>query len=310
MTATQKTLSTRASSINRALDQLGDKWCLLILQEVFWGINTFNEMLEATGASRGVLSNRLQWLQSVECLKKDRPADNPKRPVYHLTKRSFELYANALMAIKWERQHYSTPVLDNIELIHNQCGHSFWPQIRCNHCLLEIAHEDVFYHPGPGAKQDTRQIKTRRRSSIKINDNCNSSALYRHLTDLLGDRWTANIVALSYHRLRRFEEFRKELPIATNILADRLKHLVDNGIFYRKPYQQAPPRYEYHLTDRGKDLYPYFLTLLQWGNKWCSDNDGDPMLLTHGPCNHHLRADVYCDQCDQILQANHVRVKK
>ena len=33
-------LTTRASSINRALDQIGDKWCLLIIQEVFWGINT------------------------------------------------------------------------------------------------------------------------------------------------------------------------------------------------------------------------------------------------------------------------------
>ena len=56
-------LRTRASSINRALDQIGDKWCLLIIQEVFWGINTFSGMLEATGVSRGVLSNRLKWLR-------------------------------------------------------------------------------------------------------------------------------------------------------------------------------------------------------------------------------------------------------
>ena len=46
-------LITRASSVNRALDQIGDKWCLLILQEVFWGINSFSEMLSATGVSRG-----------------------------------------------------------------------------------------------------------------------------------------------------------------------------------------------------------------------------------------------------------------
>ncbi|MBT5792406.1 MAG: transcriptional regulator, partial [Gammaproteobacteria bacterium] len=47
-----KKLITRASSINRALDQVGDKWCLLIIQEVFWGINSFNEMMAATGVSR------------------------------------------------------------------------------------------------------------------------------------------------------------------------------------------------------------------------------------------------------------------
>ncbi|MFK8019565.1 MAG: winged helix-turn-helix transcriptional regulator, partial [Pseudomonadales bacterium] len=41
------------------MDQIGDKWCLLIIQEVFWGINSFNEMKETMGVSRGVLSDRL-----------------------------------------------------------------------------------------------------------------------------------------------------------------------------------------------------------------------------------------------------------
>ena len=63
-------LITRASSLNRALDQIGDKWCLLILQEVFWGINSFNEMMSATGVSRSVLSPRLTWRQTVDCLRK------------------------------------------------------------------------------------------------------------------------------------------------------------------------------------------------------------------------------------------------
>ena len=63
-------IETRASSINRALDQIGDMWTILILQEIFWGINTFGDMLAATGASRGILSNRLEWLQQIECLKK------------------------------------------------------------------------------------------------------------------------------------------------------------------------------------------------------------------------------------------------
>ena len=101
------TLLTRASSINRALDQIGDKWCLLIIQEVFWGINTFSEMLEATGVSRGVLSDRLRWLESVECLRKDVESHGPRRPVYHLTHKSVELYDSALMAINWERRYFS-----------------------------------------------------------------------------------------------------------------------------------------------------------------------------------------------------------
>ena len=72
----KNTLSTRASSINRALDEIGDKWCLLIIQEVLWGINTFTDMLSATGASRGVLSNRLNWLLSIDCLRKIKATPN------------------------------------------------------------------------------------------------------------------------------------------------------------------------------------------------------------------------------------------
>ena len=111
-------LITRASSINRALDQIGDKWCLLILQEVFWGINSFTEMMAATGVSRGVLSDRLKWLQSVDCLRQVPERKGGKRMRYHLTSKSVDLYDNALMALSWERQFFSTPQLDDVALTH------------------------------------------------------------------------------------------------------------------------------------------------------------------------------------------------
>ena len=60
-------------------------------------------MLLGTGASRGVLSDRLNWLQKIDCLRKDVVKHSNKRPTYHLTKKSIELYANGLMAMNWER---------------------------------------------------------------------------------------------------------------------------------------------------------------------------------------------------------------
>ncbi len=112
-TARAGEFTTRASSINRALDQIGDKWCLLIIQEVLWGINSFNEMMEATGVSRGVLSNRLKWLQEVDCLRREESSADSRRPRYHLTRKSVDLYDSALMAVMWERRWYqhasSTP---------------------------------------------------------------------------------------------------------------------------------------------------------------------------------------------------------
>ena len=171
-------LITRASSINRALDQIGDKWCLLILQEVFWGINSFNEMMAATGVSRGVLSDRLKWLQSIDCLHKAADSSGGKRQIYHLTSKSLDLYESALMATVWERRFFETPGLDQVALLHNKCGHIFIPQMHCRSCEGEIRAGGVRYKPGPGATRDERDKKVRRRSSIPVRDVPSGRSLY------------------------------------------------------------------------------------------------------------------------------------
>lgn len=300
-------LLTRASSINRALDQIGDKWCLLIIQEVLWGINSFNEMMEAMGVSRGVLSNRLKWLQEVDCLRKDGGGAG-QRPRYHLTRKSAALYGCALMAINWERSWSHHPVLDQVELIHLRCGEGFQARLRCGDCGDEVHQPDVSYAPGPGATQDVREKKVRRRSSISIKEVPSSRALYKSLINIVGDRWTANVIALSFHGLRRFDEFHRELPVATNILSDRLRFLVEEGVFKQVPYQQRPLRYEYHLTDKGRELFPWFLTLLQWGDEWCDPyGRGRPMSLRHDACGADLHAVVCCSACNEELLAHEVR---
>lgn len=301
MNSDSNSFGTRASSINRALDQIGDKWCLLILQEVFWGVNTFSQMLEGTGASKGVLTDRLNWLQSIDCLRKD---TSDRHPAYHLTKKSIELYHNGLMAMVWERTHFSSPDLDKVELVHDRCGKPFWPVMQCGHCNKTVDSRDIRFKPGPGAGVDQRATKTRRRSPAATRSS--SKALYHNLIDLLGDRWTANLVALAFHGLKRFDQFHRELPVATNILADRLKRLVNEGVLSQQPYQQSPLRYEYQLSDKGRDLFPYFVTLLGWGNRHCGTAAGDPMVLIHNSCGNPLEAQVRCDQCLEVLVATEV----
>jgi len=300
--------TTRASSINRALDEIGDKWCLLILQEVFWGINTFNDMMSAMGVSRGVLSNRLKWLQSVDCLCRDQGETQTRRPRYHLTTKSIELYDSALMAIRWERGWFQTPALDRVELVHLTCGKPFTAQLHCGSCNELVVCDEAAYEPGPGATYDIREKKVRRRSSIDICKVTSERAIYKNLVNLVGDRWTSNVIALAFHGLTRFDEFHRELPVATNILSDRLRFLVEQGIFVQQAYQKRPQRFEYHLTDQGKDLYPWFLCLLQWGDKWCDIHDqGRPMLVAHTACGEELHAEVRCNQCGTRLHAHEVK---
>lgn len=300
-------LVTRASSINRALDQIGDKWCILIIQEVFWGINTFGGMLEATGVSRGVLSNRLKWLQSVDCLRKRDAGGGQRHPVYHLTRKSIDLYHTSLMAVVWEERHYPPPASGKVHLFHRNCGHSLVTRMRCGSCRQPVHGRDVSYHPGPGATRDARDKKVRRRSSLSAADVPSEHSVYRNLINLVGDRWTANVIALAFHGLERFDEFHRELPVATNILSDRIRFLVQQGVFAALPYQQRPVRHAYTLTEKGWDMFPYFLSLLQWGDKWCDPaGKGRPLCLTHTLCGENLHGEVVCSHCGEELRAHHV----
>ena len=297
-------LTTRASSITRTLDQVGDKWCLLIIQEVFWGINTFSGMLEATGVSRGVLSDRLKWLQGIGCLRKAPRGKGRSGGAYHLTRKSLALHASAMMAIAWERRYYQSPHLDSVQLVHTGCGAPFTPTMLCDHCRQPVSGRDVSFAPGPGAtREDERAKKVRRRSSISAAAVPSPRSVYRNLVNIVGDRWTANVIALAFHGHARFDQFHQELPVATNILSDRVKFLEEHGIFASHAYQQRPQRFEYRLTDKGWVLFPYFLTLLQWGDRWCDpDNRGAPMLVTHTPCNSRLYGLVTCNQCGEALE--------
>jgi DNA-binding HxlR family transcriptional regulator len=195
-----------------------------------------------------------------------------------------------------------------VALIHRNCGKAFVAEMHCGACDGLVHSADVAYQPGPGATRDVREKKVRRRSSISIKAVPSQRSLYKNLINLVGDRWTSNLIALSYHGLTRFDQFHKELPVATNILSDRLRFLVEEGVLQQVAYQQRPLRQEYQLTDKGRALFPWFLTLLQWGDKWCDPQGlGQPVLVTHSPCDQVLEAQVRCSECQDVLRAHEVQ---
>src|SRR6266851_2011165 len=73
---------------------------------------------------------------------------------------------------------------------------------------------------------------------------------------VIGDRWSLLILRECFLRTRRFEGFQSALGITRHLLAERLKKLVRQGVLRRIPYQEAPKRHEYILTQKGLDLYP------------------------------------------------------
>lgn len=83
----------------------------------------------------------------------------------------------------------------------------------------------------------------------------------------VGEWWSILILRDAFHGLTRFDQFQKSLDIAPNILTRRLNALVTSGLLERRRYSERPARYEYVLTERGRDFRPVLLSLLTWGNK-------------------------------------------
>ncbi|ANH68260.1 helix-turn-helix domain-containing protein [Mitsuaria sp. 7] len=86
-------------------------------------------------------------------------------------------------------------------------------------------------------------------------------------TDMLGDSWSVLILREVFYGHHRFDEFATELGIASNTLTRRLAELVERELLKKRLYSDKPPRYEYVLTPKGRDLRPVMLALLTWGNK-------------------------------------------
>ncbi len=113
--------------------------------------------------------------------------------------------------------------------------------------------------------------------------------------ELIGERWTLLIVRDALLGVTRFDGFLARLAIARNVLADRLNGLVDNGILDRVQYQDRPPRYEYRLTARGRELLPVIVTLTEWGDRHLAGPAGPPREFEHRGCGGHVAAQLVCE---------------
>ena len=119
--------------------------------------------------------------------------------------------------------------------------------------------------------------------------------------DVIGEKWSLLIVRDAFYGVRRFDDFREDLGIARNVLADRLSKLVAQGVFERRQYEERPPRYEYLLTKKGRDLLPVLLTMMEWAQRWEAE-DMSPVTLTHTTCGHDTSAVVTCAHCKDELR--------
>jgi DNA-binding HxlR family transcriptional regulator len=125
----------------------------------------------------------------------------------------------------------------------------------------------------------------------------NDSPLAQAL-DRVGDRWTLLLVDALLGGPRRFNELVEDVGgIAPNILTQRLRHLEREALLVATPYSERPRRFEYQLTESGRELAGALRLLADWGGR--GDAEGEP--LTHAPCGTPLEARWYCPTCGEAV---------
>lgn len=123
--------------------------------------------------------------------------------------------------------------------------------------------------------------------------------------DIVGEWWTLVLVRDALRGARRFEDFRA-VGIADNILSARLKRLVEEEIFERRAYQSNPERFEYVLTEKGRDLLTVLGALGLWGKKWTKGPDRTS--FTHDACGHMLALKPYCEHCERPVERSEIQI--
>jgi DNA-binding HxlR family transcriptional regulator len=128
--------------------------------------------------------------------------------------------------------------------------------------------------------------------------------------EFLGEWWTLMIVRDVFLGLRRFDQIRSDLGISRNILTDRLATLVEHGVLERARYQERPARYEYRLTEKGRDLFPVLMAFMRWGDRWLAGSAGAPMRVMHRECRHEAGPALACAHCGTMIAAGDIALTK
>jgi DNA-binding HxlR family transcriptional regulator len=124
--------------------------------------------------------------------------------------------------------------------------------------------------------------------------------------DVVGEKWSLLVLREAFLGVGRFDQMAANTGAPRDVLSARLKTLVAAGILERVLYNEHPPRYEYALTDAGRELRPVILSLMHWGDRHLADEHGPPMTLTH-KCGHVFVPELTCAACHAPVGSSGLR---
>jgi len=124
--------------------------------------------------------------------------------------------------------------------------------------------------------------------------------------ELVGEKWALLAVREVFLGDRRFDEMVRRTGAPRDTLAARLKTLVASGILERRQYSEHPARYEYRLTEAGRELYPVIAALMHWGDRHLAGEEGPPRVFEHS-CGQRFVPQMCCEACGEPVDPRDLR---
>jgi DNA-binding HxlR family transcriptional regulator len=128
---------------------------------------------------------------------------------------------------------------------------------------------------------------------------------------IFGDMWSVLVLRELFSGNHRFDEIQAQTGATPQMVAARLKALEADGLIERRPYNERPPRHEYHLSDKGQDFWPVLMALRGWGEKWCR-LPGEEMSMDylHNLCGQPAGLGPLCDNCGELLRREDLTARR
>jgi DNA-binding HxlR family transcriptional regulator len=136
-----------------ALEVVGDKWSLLVVREVFYGVRRFEGIARNTGAPRDILTTRLRKLSETGVLHRVPYSERPARSEYHLTQAGLELAPTLLTLLQWGMRWVPDAPVVRASLVHD-CGEHLRPVLTCQACSRRITGTDLRLEHAPEPPDD------------------------------------------------------------------------------------------------------------------------------------------------------------
>ncbi len=124
-----------------------------------------------------------------------------------------------------------------------------------------------------------------------------------------GEPWSPLLLRDVWVGINRFDDLQRDLGISRKVLAERLEHLVGEGMLKRRPYSERPARYEYVLTGKGFEFVDVLMVMAQWGDRWTAGDAGPPVLRRHRACGNVTQIELRCAECGETVISPDVDVE-